>query len=129
MSIRQAVKRAVLARQGGRCAGIKPDGEPCGLDLGALARAKDLHIRLPRGRRAVEFDHVIARADGGTDDIANIQALCGWCHHAKTELERPGWDAPSPSVYTSTLRTQAQHRPAVKALRLRAGTPAKHYAI
>lgn len=31
-----------------------------------------------------DVDHVIALANGGTDDDANLQILCGWCHDDKT---------------------------------------------
>ena len=103
MSILQSVKRAVLARQGGKCVGIKEDGEVCGYDLDALKRARAMHKYLPKGRTAVEFDHIEPRAGGGADDPDNIQALCGWCHHAKTELERSDWERPSPSVFAERL--------------------------
>jgi 5-methylcytosine-specific restriction protein A len=36
---------------------------------------------------AEERDHVLSLAEGGTDDPANIQALCVPCHRAKTEAE------------------------------------------
>lgn len=38
-------------------------------------------------REAVEIDHVIPKADGGTDDDENLQALCYDCHKAKTDRE------------------------------------------
>ena len=34
-----------------------------------------------------QVDHVRALADGGTDDPANLQALCGTCHAEKTMVE------------------------------------------
>jgi hypothetical protein len=119
--IPQRIRRAVLERQGGRCAA-------CGADLYALARAKALHKYLPPGRTAVEIDHMDPRAEGGLDDLANLQALCGHCHHQKTEGERPHWDAPSPSPFASQLRArESVPRAASKALRLRAKAPLKHY--
>jgi len=36
----------------------------------------------------VEYDHVQAIADGGADDITNLQALCSPCHAEKTRAER-----------------------------------------
>jgi len=131
MTIRQAIKRAVLERQGGLCVGrpARKGGEACGQDLVALRKATHLHKYLPKGRTAVEFDHVVPREQGGSDDPENLQALCGWCHHEKTELERPGWEAPSPSVFAERgVKPRAAHRPADKALRLRCGAPVKNYS-
>ena len=39
------------------------------------------------GRR-LEVDHVTPLADGGTDDLANLQTLCRDCHFAKTQAEQ-----------------------------------------
>lgn len=33
-------------------------------------------------------DHVIPKAEGGTDDDANLQTLCRSCHSAKTDREK-----------------------------------------
>lgn len=103
MSIKQSVKTSVMKRQGGLCVGIMPDGEVCGIDLADFKAAKALHIKLPKNRSPVEFDHIEPRADGGGDEAENIQALCGWCHHRKTEIERADWEAPSRSVFTEQL--------------------------
>jgi 5-methylcytosine-specific restriction protein A len=35
----------------------------------------------------LEVDHIIYVAQGGTDDEANLQALCVPCHKAKTAEE------------------------------------------
>lgn len=37
---------------------------------------------------ALEVDHVLALADGGTDTPDNVQALCHPCHRAKTTDEQ-----------------------------------------
>lgn len=34
--------------------------------------------------RAVAVDHITDKAQGGTDDPANLQAICEPCHTAKT---------------------------------------------
>ena len=31
-----------------------------------------------------EIDHIIKRSDGGSNDIANLQALCNNCHGIKS---------------------------------------------
>ena len=37
---------------------------------------------------ATEVDHITPRAEGGTDDPANLQSICYECHVAKTLAER-----------------------------------------
>jgi 5-methylcytosine-specific restriction protein A len=34
---------------------------------------------------ASEVDHIIDKADGGTDDDSNLEAICNPCHTAKTQ--------------------------------------------
>lgn len=33
-------------------------------------------------------DHIVPKAEGGTDDDANLQTLCRSCHTAKTDREK-----------------------------------------
>lgn len=37
--------------------------------------------------QALEVDHIVNVAQGGTDDDSNLQALCVPCHQAKTAQE------------------------------------------
>ena len=39
---------------------------------------------------ATDVDHIVARADGGTDDRSNLQPLCHACHSRKTVRENGG---------------------------------------
>ena len=39
---------------------------------------------------ATDVDHIVARADGGTDDRGNLQPLCHACHSRKTVCENGG---------------------------------------
>lgn len=39
------------------------------------------------GRRASEVDHIIPKAEGGTNERSNLQALCSVCHRTKTMTE------------------------------------------
>lgn len=43
-----------------------------------------------RVRVATEVDHVVPRAKGGTDALANLQAICTPCHKAKTIADAGG---------------------------------------
>lgn len=56
-----------------------------------LARDKYLCqpcLRTGRYTQADEVDHIQSLASGGTDDAANLQAICEDCHKAKTAIER-----------------------------------------
>ena len=57
-SITATVRRAVWARDGGRCTFVGPDGIPC------------------QTRRMLEIDHRIPRALGGLDTVENLRLLC-----------------------------------------------------
>ncbi|PTA87466.1 5-methylcytosine-specific restriction enzyme A [Kosakonia sacchari] len=37
---------------------------------------------------AKTVDHIIAKANGGTDDLSNLESLCWPCHRSKTGRER-----------------------------------------
>lgn len=37
---------------------------------------------------AREVDHIKSKALGGTDDLDNLQSICGECHATKTATER-----------------------------------------
>ena len=41
-----------------------------------------------RIKAATEVDHIIGKAQGGTDDDVNLQAICAPCHASKTGSER-----------------------------------------
>ncbi|MCP1652694.1 HNH endonuclease [Pseudomonas nitroreducens] len=45
-------------------------------------------LKLRRVSPSVAADHVIPKAEGGTDDPDNLQAICAECHKAKTAAER-----------------------------------------
>jgi 5-methylcytosine-specific restriction protein A len=45
-------------------------------------------LKVGRTTAATQRDHVIALARGGTDDDANIQALCDDCHELKSRKDR-----------------------------------------
>lgn len=53
---------------------------------------RDMHLCQPclaKGRPtpAPMVDHIVAKADGGTDDPSNLRAICSACHAAKTTAE------------------------------------------
>lgn len=61
--------------------------------LRKLILARDNHlcqICLAKGRPtpATHCDHILSKAQGGTDDPGNLRALCAPCHSRKTNEER-----------------------------------------
>jgi 5-methylcytosine-specific restriction protein A len=54
----QRLREQVLARDGGRC-------QLC-------------------GQPAQQVDHIVPRADGGSDALDNLRAVCGRCHRVVT---------------------------------------------
>ena len=52
---------------------------------------RDKHLCQSCQRRAAnEVDHIIGKAEGGTDEASNLQAICTRCHRAKTAQESRG---------------------------------------
>lgn len=41
-------------------------------------------LRNNRTTLANAVDHIVPKAQGGSDDVDNLQAICGDCHHDKT---------------------------------------------
>lgn len=48
------------------------------------------HKRQGMDVAAQEVDHIVPKAQGGSDDPANLEALCAPCHRAKTAAEGGG---------------------------------------
>lgn len=63
----QKQRERILERDGGLC-------QPC--------------VRLARVTEATDVDHIVSKANGGTDDDVNLQSICVDCHKAKTARER-----------------------------------------
>lgn len=59
--------------------------------LRSQALARDLGMCKKCGARASDVDHVIALKAGGTNDLWNLQSLCGDCHDEKS------YGAPAPA--------------------------------
>ena len=49
------------------------------------------HVEDRRVVPASQVDHIVPRAEGGTDDEDNLQALCPSCHARKTALHDGGF--------------------------------------
>jgi len=58
----------------------------CGLCQGCLQKG----VVTPVGDKPYSAwcDHIIPKAEGGTDEDANLQTLCRPCHKAKTDAEK-----------------------------------------
>lgn len=62
-----ALRKVVMQRDAGLC-------QPCRGD--------------ERVTLATMVDHIKPRAEGGTDDLDNLQAICRECHSRKTDVEK-----------------------------------------
>lgn len=67
--------------------------------LRAQVLRRDDHLCQPcliRGNvtTATEVDHIIPKAQDGTDDFDNLQSICTECHKLKTTSERQGTKRP-----------------------------------
>ncbi|WP_334037900.1 HNH endonuclease [Burkholderia gladioli] len=68
--------------------GLAPNWERTRAEI--LKRDKSLCqacLRRDRVTLATTVDHIVNRAEGGTDDPANLESLCDSCHKAKTAKE------------------------------------------
>ena len=67
----------LLKRQGGRC-----------------ASCKRMESRILKGPQGVKWniDHVIPVSDLGANAIENIEVLCYWCNHAKSNKSPEEWE-------------------------------------
>lgn len=63
----QQLRKQILKRDEGLC-------QPCE-KRGRFTLARDV-------------DHIVSKANGGTDDPSNLQAICLPCHKAKTAAEK-----------------------------------------
>ena len=66
---------------------------------------RDLHSCAICGADANEVDHIKRRADGGTDDLDNLQALCSMHHKAKTQAENTRNANTAPTAVFRNQRT------------------------
>lgn len=62
-----ALRKVVMQRDAGLCQPCRGDG---------------------RVTLATMVDHIKPRAEGGTDDLDNLQAICRECHARKTDVEK-----------------------------------------
>lgn len=57
--------------------------------LRAQVLKRDKHLCIPCKKQgkltlAKEVDHIVEKANGGTDEMSNLQAICTPCHKDKT---------------------------------------------
>lgn len=46
--------------------------------------------RVCSGKGEAHCDHIVPKAQGGTDEDSNLQTLCERCHGRKTQREKQG---------------------------------------
>ncbi len=102
-------RRRVEERDGGVCV-------LCGTDTAWIVGAMDATLRAARcgpgglsrpecfrlwrgvldcefPHRGWEADHIVARSEGGSDQLSNLRTLCVRCHKARTAEQRKRWAA------------------------------------
>lgn len=58
--------------------------------------------------RGTEVDHIVPKAQGGTDDDANLQTICARRHRAKTQREAQGRGVQISAAHPARTEPQAQ---------------------
>lgn len=133
MTIPKALRKKVYLRADGLC-----QNPQCEANLEAMAAMPEAWRSkyLPAGARVWEVDHIVPRSQGGTDELDNLQVLCGRCHREKSEGE--DYPLPVKSAALSSIKATGHDGPRFegwgKSDRLRAKAPltrrprgAKHY--
>lgn len=89
LAAHRALRRAVFARDRGRCSQCGRDCEALRKQLRSLPpkqRARERQrLGIAKGRTSAwDAHHITARAEGGGDALANLATLCVWCHERET---------------------------------------------
>lgn len=96
------LRKLAFSRDSGVCANCAADCEKIKrvywaiLDFEARCFYADRLGVVDEGRTFWEVDHVKELADGGTNDLDNLQTLCMWCHKVKTATWRHSRPFPAP---------------------------------
>lgn len=85
----QELRKAVIARSGGRCELLKKDGRRC-------------------WDKGVDVDHIIPNDD---DSMANLQHVCAWHHARKTGREGREARSVSEEPWRKLLRREPEKHP------------------
>ena len=68
--------------------------------------ARDQHTCYVCGAEATQVDHIIAKVNGGTEDLGNLGAICAKCNALKgSTIDRPrtNTSTTSPSRFLHTI--------------------------
>lgn len=88
---RKAIRKRLMGRDGGTCVGKVKVSLADGVEV----------VRRCREISGLTIDHIIRRADGGSNDLSNLQLLCVGCHAVKSTHENL-----SPVGYPSYVHQQ-----------------------
>lgn len=88
----QALRAIVLQRAGGRCEIIKNNGRRC--------------FDPP-----TDVDHIVPNFEGGSEEIANLQAICRWHHDRKSGAEGRRGRSTAEEPWRKLLRREPEKHP------------------
>lgn len=73
-------------------------------------RERDFHVCRKCGGPAIEVDHITEVADGGTNEQANLQLLCGYHHREKTIASKMRRHNAKRGKISARAAAKARHR-------------------
>lgn len=64
--------------------------------------------RIADGYKEAHVDHIVPRASGGTDDLANLRVLCQSCHSTRTAKDHWGSGRSSGRAHEAKQRSGSE---------------------
>lgn len=63
----------------------------CGVHMDDRWRVQVNQLPLPILWRCATVEHILRKADGGTDERANLTAACWWCNNNRDDMDALIW--------------------------------------